>query len=99
MCIRSDQRSQQVREGVQPRPTFAEKVGRIIGNEIKHLSNLLTSSNQPRTPAYTHPRIYAHAHASVCVILVRQVRRLDSKMIYNSFFRLTSVQPRNRGWT
>lgn len=89
MIIRFNQRSQQLREDVQPRPTLAEKVRRILSNKIMQLSNLLTSPNLPRPPAHMHPRIYACACASVCVFLLRQVRRLDSEMIINSFFRLT----------
>ena len=101
MPIRSSQGSQKVRAGVQPRPAFAEKVGRLKAPSLLGSSNRPTSSN---LTAHTRPRTLAHirVRARPCVcILVRQVRRLDSELILCGFFRPTSWREVGRmkgGW-
>ena len=100
--IRFNQGSQKVHEVVQPRLTFAEKVRRMKAAPLLGLSNRLTSSN---LTAHTHMRTPAHirARARPCMCFqVRQVRRLDSWLIYNSFFRptfATWVGRMTGGWT
>lgn len=90
MSMRFNQGSRMLSEvAVQPRPTYAEKVGRLQAPCLLASPNLLTSSNlNARTRART--RVYTRAHARASVrIQVRWVRRLDSNLIQLIFFRPT----------
>ena len=88
---RSSQRSQKVREVVQPRPTCAEKVRRLKSAPLLGLSNRPTSSNLHAHPrARTRAYMRVRARTPVCVYLPRQVGRLDSGLIQQGKNRPTS---------